>query len=82
MKSVTHPNAPSSIGVRINILFTRYKIDKIDDNTVLVTFETLSDPGGALPRFVVNWASASYPITLLDGLRSQLKTIQEIQTKE
>jgi len=82
MKSVTHPNAPSSIGVRINILFTRYKIDKIDDNTVLVTFETLSDPGGALPRFVVNWASASYPITLLDGLRSQLKTIQKIQTKE
>lgn len=82
MKSVYHPNAPSTIGVRINILFTRYQIEKVDDNTVIVTFETLSDPGGALPGFVVSWASTSYPITLLEGLRSQLKEKQKILTKE
>jgi len=46
MKSVPHPKALKSIGVRINILFTRYHIEKIDDNTMDVTFETLSDPGG------------------------------------
>ena len=49
---------------------------------MLVTFETLSDPGGALPGFVVNWASASYPITLLEGLRNELKTIQKKVSKE
>jgi hypothetical protein len=82
MKSIPHPMAPSTIGVRINILFSRYQIEKVDDNTMLVTFETLSDPGGALPGFVVNWASASYPITLLEGLRNELKTIQKKVSKE
>ncbi|MBT7650033.1 MAG: hypothetical protein HN553_03550 [Opitutae bacterium] len=82
MKSIPHPMAPSTIGVRINILFSRYQIEKVDDNTMFVTFETLSDPGGALPGFVVNWASASYPITLLEGLRNELKTIQKKVWKE
>ena len=82
MKSIPHPMAPSTIGVRINILFSRYQIEKVDDNKMLVTFETLSDPGGALPGFVVNWASASYPITLLEGLRNELKTIQKKVSKE
>jgi hypothetical protein len=82
MKSVLHPKAPKSIGVRINILFTRYHIEKIDDNTMDVTFETLSDPGGTLPGFMVNWASANYPITLFEGLRRELNTLQKTQAKK
>ena len=33
-----------------------------------VTFETLSDPGGSIPDFVINWASENYPVTLFEGL--------------
>ena len=73
MKSVTHPKEPKTIGTRINIIFTRYSIERINQNKILVTFETLSHPGGALPDFLVNWASESYPITLFEGLRRALK---------
>ena len=73
MKSVTHPKAPRTIGTRIDIICTRYSIKKINQNRIAVTFETLSHPGGALPDFLVNWASESYPITLFEGLRRALK---------
>ena len=72
MKSVKHRKAPQSIGVRINIIFTRYKIVNIGNHTMQVTFETLSEPGGAIPDFLTNWASESYPITLFEGLRREL----------
>jgi len=77
MKSVTHPKAPKTIGTRINIIFTRYSIEKINRNKIAVTFETLSHPGGALPDFLVNWASESYPVTLLNGLAVQLKNLNK-----
>ena len=82
MRSVVHPKVPKSIGVRVNILFTRYHIEKIDENTMNVTFETLSNPGGTLPGFMVNWASANYPITLFEGLRRELNTLQKTQAKK
>ena len=78
MKSVTHPKAPKSIGVRMNIIFTRYIIETMKEGTMKVTFETLSEPGGALPDFLVNWASESYPITLFEGLRKELDKIKKL----
>jgi hypothetical protein len=78
MKSVTHPNEPKSIGVRMNIIFTRYIIETMKEDTMKVTFETLSKPGGALPDFLVNWASESYPITLFEGLRKELDKIKKL----
>ena len=72
MKSVEHTKAPKTIGVRIKIFFSRYIIETINENTIRVTFETLSTPGGHLPAFLVNWASENYPISLLGGLRKEL----------
>ena len=77
MKSVTHPNEPKSIGVRMNIIFTRYIIETMKEGTMKVTFETLSKPGGALPDFLVNWASENYPVTLLNGLAVQLRNLNK-----
>lgn len=77
MKSVIHRKAPKTIGVRVNILFSRYIIEMIDDNRIMVTFETCSVPGGALPDFLVNWASENYPVTLLNGLARQLKNLKK-----
>jgi hypothetical protein len=72
MKSVKHPKAPQSNGVRIHIIFTRYEIVKLGNNSMHVTFETLSEPGGTIPDFLTNWASERYPVTLFEGLRREL----------
>ena len=75
MKSIEHPGAPKTIGARINIIFTRYYIEALNDNTMLVRFESLSHPGGAIPDFLLNWVSASYPITLFKSLRRELRNM-------
>ena len=72
-----HPKAPPSIGVGINIIFTRYHIVKLNDNIILVNFETLSEPGGVIPEFLTNWASENYPVTLLNGLRAELIKLEK-----
>ena len=77
MKSVKHPKAPPSIGVRINIIFTRYHIVKLNDNIIQVNFETLSEPRGVIPEFLTNWASENYPITLFNGLRAELIKLEK-----
>lgn len=77
MKSVIHGKAPKTIGFRVNILFTRYIIEIIGGSRIMVTFETCSTPGGALPDFLVNWASENYPVTLLNGLARQLKNLNK-----
>lgn len=73
MRSVKHHKAPKTIGERVEIIFTRYFINKIDEVTLHLRFETLSAPGGTLPSFLVNWASENYPVTIFQGLRKELK---------
>ena len=73
MKSVNHLNVPQTTDVRINIIFSRYLIEKIEAHSMKVTFENLSEAGGALPPFLVNWASSNYPITSIQGLRREMR---------
>jgi hypothetical protein len=73
MKSVKHSNSPDTVGIRINIIFSRYLIEKKKDHTMKVTFETSSDPGGSIPSFLVSWAGRSYPVTLIEGLRREMR---------
>ena len=63
MRSVEHSEAPKTVGVRATLLYTSYKIEPLPENRMKVVFENLSDPGGRLPNFLVNWASRSYPIS-------------------
>ncbi len=73
MKSVKHPNAPKTVGVRINIISSRYLIEKKNPQLLKVTFDNLSEAGGAIPHFLVNWASSNYPVTLIQGLRQEME---------
>ena len=72
MRSVEHFEAPKTVGVRATLLYTSYKIESLPENRMKVVFENLSDPGGRLPNFLVNWASRSYPISLFEGLRREM----------
>ena len=74
MKSIEHPQAPRAKDwIRSEIVFTRYQVEQINLQQIGVTFENLSKPGGDVPRFLSNWASRTYPITILEGLQRELK---------
>jgi hypothetical protein len=74
MKSVNHPSAPIKSGrVRAKVTYTKYRIDPLEGNRMQVTFENLSDPGGRIPNFMVDWASKSFPVSIIEGLRKEMK---------
>ena len=73
MRSVLHPKAPKTVGVRVNLKYTRYEITPLKEGRLHVVLETLSNPGGSLPDFLVNWAQRDYPVKLFQGLRKQVK---------
>lgn len=73
MRSVNHPKAPKTVGIRVNLKYTRYEITPLPDGNLHVVLETLSDPGGSLPGFLVNWAQRDYPVKLFQGLRKQVR---------
>ena len=78
MKSVNHPNAPKNSNVRAQVTYTRYRVDPLGGNRMQITFENLSDPGGKIPNFMVDWASKSFPVTIIEGLRKEmLSPLQE-----
>ena len=68
-----HPKAPKTVGVRVNLKYTRYEITSLPGGRLHVVLETLSDPGGSLPGFLVNWAQREYPVKLFQGLRKQVR---------
>lgn len=75
MKSVNHPRAPIESGrVRAKVTYTRYRIDPLEGNRMQVTFENLSDPEGRIPNFMVDWASKSFPVSIIEGLRKEMKS--------
>lgn len=73
MRSVNHPKAPKTVGVRVKLKYTRYEITILPGGNLHVVLETQSDPGGNLPGFLVNRAQRKYPIKLFQGLRRQVK---------
>ena len=65
--------APKTVGVRVKLKYTRYEITVLPGAQLHVVLETLSDPGGNLPGFLVNRAQRKYPVKLFQGLREQVK---------
>ena len=73
MRSVRHALAPKTVGVRVKLTYASYRIEVLGKERMKVTFETMSDPGGEIPGFMANWATRSYPVTLFEGLRAEMK---------
>ena len=73
MHSVRHALAPKTVGVRVNLTYASYRMEVIGKERMVVVFETMSDPGGTIPEFMTNWATRSYPVTLFEGLRREIK---------
>jgi hypothetical protein len=72
LESVNHKKSPPTIGVRAQLINSKYKLIP-QKNKTLVTVEILSDPKGLLPTWLVNLVQKSWPIKTLTGLRNQVK---------
>jgi hypothetical protein len=73
MESVTHPDSPPTVGVRMSLNFSNYNFKKLENGKTQVTLEIHSDPKGWIPKWIVNMVQRTYPIKLFKALKKQLK---------
>jgi hypothetical protein len=73
-QSVQHARAPSVDGVvRMAKVEGHWELARIDANTTEVDYQIQADPGGALPSWLVNWASQRIPFNTIAAMRNQVK---------
>ncbi|SMF36842.1 START domain-containing protein [Pseudobacteriovorax antillogorgiicola] len=73
-KSREYPQAPETVGVRMDIDFSRWTLTPKDGKTY-VELEMHADPGGWIPSWVVNMVQRDYAYDLLFALRRQAHKI-------
>lgn len=86
LKSVEHPYAPPTIGVRAELTRSLYKLVPKPNRTTEVTVEIQTDPKGALPTWLVNLIQKGWPSNTLkkmeiQALRPDTKENQLIKTQ-
>ncbi|MBI2375970.1 MAG: hypothetical protein HYV07_18395 [Deltaproteobacteria bacterium] len=70
---IDDPKAPAVDGVvRMPELRGFWKLRYVGPKQTEVTYQVFADPGGSLPRWLVNWASTDIPLHSILGLRSQV----------
>ncbi|MEE8410829.1 MAG: START domain-containing protein [Myxococcota bacterium] len=72
MSSIEHPDSPETVGVRANLINSRYTLTPIGPNKTGVAVEIHTDPRGWLPTWLVNIIQKSWPLKTLSGLRNQV----------
>ncbi|WP_176736943.1 START domain-containing protein [Oligoflexus tunisiensis] len=71
LKSVEHPKAPKTIGVRAELVRSLYKLVPRPDGSTEVTVEIQTDPKGALPKWLVNLVQKGWPANTLRNMEVQ-----------
>ena len=72
LDSIEHPDAPETIGVRAELLRSRYVLTPLGPNDTQLEVEIVTDPKGAMPIWLVNLIQRSWPLNTLNGVRNQL----------
>ena len=67
-KSIDYSGAPDTVGIRMNIEFSRWTLTPRDGGTWL-ELETHADPGGWIPAWLTNFVQRTYCYDLLSKLR-------------
>ncbi len=78
LKSVEHPNAPKSVGVRAELTESQYVLQPRGDDKTFVTVEIVTDPKGMLPAWLVNIIQSDWPSNTLSQLEIQAKKPETI----
>ena len=71
MQSVEHSKAPESVGVRADLINSRYILTPLENGDTRVEVEILTDPKGLMPAWFVNLITKSWPVATLNGIRGQ-----------
>jgi uncharacterized protein YndB with AHSA1/START domain len=72
MRSVEHPDAPETVGVRATLVDSRYVLTPIDGGArTRVVVEIMTDPNGVMPAWLVNIIQRNWPVDTLSGIRDQ-----------
>jgi len=71
MNSIEHDKAPETVGVRANLINSRYLLTPLEDGKTRIEVEILTDPKGWMPAWLVNIIQKSWPVDTLNGIRSQ-----------
>lgn len=70
----THPKMPPVEGVvRMPQLRGHWLLRQVGPNRTNVTYQVRADPGGSLPKWLVNWVNKKLPYHTIAGLRDQTK---------
>lgn len=72
LKSVEHPDAPETVGIRAELVNTLYRLTMLEDGRTRVEVEVQTDPKGWMPVWLVNLVQRTWPLETLNGLRGQL----------
>lgn len=72
IKSVTHPKAPPTVGVRGDLKHSSYTLKRVGEQTQ-VDVTVHMDPRGSLPTWIVNMIQKSWPLKTLSALRTHVK---------
>jgi hypothetical protein len=78
-KSEVHPNAPPSVGVRGEIIEGSYTLTPIDKSLCKLELEIISDPKGAIPKWLVHLFQKNWPYVTLTSL---LKVVEKPYIKD
>lgn len=72
VKSVDHPLAPPTVGVRGEVLEGEYIITPLGKFKCKLEVEIISDPKGAVPKWIVNLFQKRWPFETLEAIKKQL----------
>lgn len=75
-RSVPHSKAPKVKGIKMNIVYSEYKITEVKKNLSRVATVSLVDPGGLLPTWFVNMIQRSYPRRSFVALEDYLEEVK------
>lgn len=73
MKSEAHSKAPKTVGVRGELLNSRYTITPIGKFKSKLEVEIMSDPKGAIPKWLVNLIQKKWPHKTLMAIKAQVE---------
>lgn len=72
LQSTEHADAPETVGVRADLVDSRYRLTPLDGGGTRVEVEILTDPRGTMPSWLVNLIQRTWPRDTLAGIRAQL----------
>lgn len=73
-KSVKHPKSPKSVGIRADMILSKWRLTPISSKKTRLDLIALTDVKGSIPNWLVNIAQKQYVVSVLDKLKSVLKT--------